>query len=72
MIDAKVVQDVASAKDDTLHIKLVLDRLYYHPDFGTTRTRPIISMLLTGAQYLHDNLEVLGQVYREKASADKT
>jgi len=72
MIDEKVVSDLISAREKALDIKLLLDRLYYHPEFGTIRTLPIISMLITGAQYIADNLEVLARTYREKVSANKT
>jgi hypothetical protein len=67
MVDEKLERDVVSSVQDLNRLKDLLDRLYYHPDFGTFTTRPIISMLVSACNYLSSNLEVLLSKYRSRA-----
>ncbi len=65
-MDEKLMADLEEKISSVNDTVLMLDRLYYHPDFGTIRTRPIISMMITGAKYLRDNLEVLKKMYIDR------
>jgi len=71
MIDEKLEQDVMSSVQDILRLKNLLDRLYYHPEFGTFSTRPVISMLISACNYLSSNLEVLLGKYEARAREEK-
>ena len=66
-MDKKIIDDLngmIEGENAAIHL---LDLLYYNSEFGTLRTRPIISMLITAAKYLRDNLIVLRDGYRGKA-----
>jgi len=67
MVDEKLERDVLSSIQDLNRLKDLLDRLYYHPDFGTFTTRPIISMLVSACDYLQSNLDVLLGKYKARA-----
>jgi hypothetical protein len=67
MVDEKLERDVLSSIQDLNRLKDLLDRLYYHPDFGTFATRPIISMLVSACDYLASNLDVLLGKYKARA-----
>lgn len=66
MADEKVIQDLEDMKTAAEASVMTLDRLYYHPEFGTVRTRPIISMMIAAAKYFRDNIVVLEGMYGDK------
>jgi hypothetical protein len=65
-MDEKVIEDTKDMISKAGQIAAKLELLYYNPEFGTLRTRPIISMMITGAKYLSDNLIVLLKLYQGK------
>jgi hypothetical protein len=62
-MDDKLVEDLKRMIDEEQSHVDLLEKLYYHPDFGTFSTRPIISMVITGCKYIRDNLTVLRDKY---------
>lgn len=66
-MDEKVLTDLQDAADGAKAIGDLLDRLYYHSDFSTVFNRPVLSMLIAGAKYLHDNLIILKDKYASGA-----
>lgn len=70
MLDEKIIGDFEDMISKAGEIKEKLNQMYYAPDVGTLRTRPIISMLIAAAGYLADNILVLEDQYKEKARAD--
>ena len=65
-MDQKVIDDLKLSQANIESLKSLLDRLYYHSEFGTVRTRPVISMLITACDYLTSNLGILAEQYRLK------
>ena len=61
--DDKLLSDFNNHIDQLQKTKDWLDKLYYHPEFSSLFNKPVISMLITAADYLRSNLVTLRQKY---------
>jgi len=66
MVDEKVLADLDQAKNKIGDVKELLNRLYYHPEFGKVFDRPVISILLSACDYLVVNLDHLKTRYAQR------
>lgn len=66
MADDKLVRDLEDNIDRVEKVKGFLDKLYYDREFSTLFNRPSISMLVTGCEFLINNLEQFKQT-RERS-----
>jgi hypothetical protein len=62
-IDEKIVKDFDTHTSDVDRLHNWLNQLYYDPEFSTLFNRPILSMLMTGCDYLSENLKLLRNKY---------
>jgi hypothetical protein len=69
MIDQKIVNDFQEMTDHIERVRVRLDSMYYSPEVGTLRNRPIMSMLISACTYLNDNINVLLKDYKERNGA---
>jgi hypothetical protein len=65
-MDEKIITDLEEDISSVVKVKAHLNLLYYNPDFGTFFTRPVLSMLSAGCDYLSTNLNILKEKYRVK------
>jgi len=63
VIDDKLISDFNKHVKELEGVKAWLNDLYYHPEFSSLFNRPVISMLITAADYLTQNLITLRQKY---------
>ena len=64
VLDDKLLSDFEKHTKELEDIKSWLNDLYYHPEFSSLFNRPVISMLITAADYLRQNLITLRQKYQ--------
>ena len=65
-MDEQIVKDFDANMARTTEVKDFLKKLYYDPEFSTLFNRPVLSMLITAAEYLRANLNVLKVKYLAK------
>lgn len=69
-IDEKILADFDK------HIKAVeelaawFDKLYYTEEFATLFNRPVLRMMITGCDYLTENLELLKRKYMTRKTGE--
>lgn len=56
METSKVITDCTTHIDRLVELKTWLSTLYYDAEFGAFYHRPILSLLIAGADYLVENL----------------
>ena len=61
--DEKILADFDKHHKATEDLSTWLDKLYYDPEFSTLFNRPVLSMMITGCDYLTENLEALKRKY---------
>jgi len=64
----KIQTDLNEAIEKVEAVKELLTRIYYDPDFSSMFTKPVISMLISGCDYVSVNLGVLKQKIRQSIS----
>lgn len=58
-VDEKVINDIEEAVKKITNVKELLNRIYYHPEFGNIFNKPVLSLLITACDYLNSNLDVI-------------
>lgn len=65
-MEDQIVKDFDASMERANEIKDFLKKLYYDPEFSTLFNRPVLTMLITAAEYLNSNLLVLKIKYLSK------
>lgn len=61
--DEKILADFDLHHKDVEALASWLDKLYYSDEFSTLFNRPVLRMMITGCDYLTENLEELKRKY---------
>lgn len=61
--DEKILADFDKHHKDVEALSTWLDKLYYAEEFAPFFTRPVLRMMITGCDYLTENLEELKRKY---------
>ena len=63
-MDQKIIDDLQDGQSKVDAVKSLLNKLYYDQEFSTLFTRPVLSMMIAGCDYLITNLGLLAEKYR--------
>jgi len=66
MSEEVVIEDFTTHIDHVQALRDWLQKLYYTEEFGVFFQRPIISLLITGCDYLTENLKTMRNRWRMK------
>ncbi|NVM22325.1 MAG: hypothetical protein HWN68_11165 [Desulfobacterales bacterium] len=62
-VDDQILKDFDKHITRVEELSTWLDKLYYDPEFSTIFNRPVLSTLITGCDFLTENLETLKKKY---------
>lgn len=65
-MDEKIITDLGDAMSKIEEVKVLINRLYYDPEFSSVFNRPVLSLLSAACDYLAQNLTILRNKAREK------
>jgi len=65
-MDDKIILDLEHAMSKIAEVRVLLNQLYYDPEFANVFNRPVLSLLSAACDYLDQNLTILRNKAREK------
>ena len=68
--DEKIVADFDKHIKAVTDLSTWLDKLYYSEEFSTLFNRPVLRMMITGCDYLTENLEALKRKYMARKEGE--
>lgn len=68
--DEKILSDFDKYHKGVEDLSTWLDKLYYSEEFSTLFNRPVLRMMITGCDYLIENLEELKRKYMARKEGE--